>query len=57
MRVDQVGGPEDPQCIRIGYSEPTRAQSLEGSSSLAESSRVFFGTVIIDSDWLMTQVT
>ena len=29
--------------IKIGYSEPTRAESHERSSTLAESSRVFFG--------------
>ena len=38
-------------------SEPTRAQSKEGFSPLAESSRVFFGTVILNSDWLTTRVT
>ena len=27
-------------CIKIGYSEPTRAESREGTSTLAESSRV-----------------
>ena len=55
--ADQVGGGGRPYCIKIGYSEHTRAQSGEGSSTLAESSRVFFGTVILDSDWLTTRVT
>ena len=41
-------------CIKIGYSEPTRAESREGTSTLAESSRVFLGDVILDSDWLPT---
>ena len=27
-------------CIKIGYSKPTRAESREGSSTLAKSSRV-----------------
>ena len=45
-------GAEDPPFIKVGSSEPTRAQSREGSSSLAESSRMFFVTVLIDSDWL-----
>ena len=46
------GGVEDPPCIKIGNSEPTRAESREGSSTLAGSVWVFFGTVILDSDWL-----
>ena len=46
------GGVEDPPSVKIGYSEPTRAQSREGSSTLAKSSWMFFGTVIFDSDWL-----
>ena len=29
-----------PSCIKIGYSEPTRAESREGTSNGAESSRV-----------------
>ena len=33
----QGGG---PPCIKIGYSEPTRAESREGISTRAESSRV-----------------
>ena len=43
---------EDPRCIKIGYSKQRGAESREGSSTLAESVWVFFGTVIIDSDWL-----
>ena len=43
---------EDPPCIKIGYSEPRGVESREGSSTLAESVWVFFGTVILDSDWL-----
>ena len=39
-------------CFKIGYSEPRAAESREGSSTLAESSRVFLGDVILDSDWL-----
>ena len=55
-------------CIKIGYSEPTRAESREGSPPRAESSRVTYwrlglrntrfwladdsGDVILDSDWL-----
>ena len=34
----QGGG--GPSCIKIGYSEPRGAESREGSSTLAESSRV-----------------
>ena len=34
------GGGWKTLCIKIGYSEPTRAESREGSSTLAESSRV-----------------
>ena len=34
------GGGGGHSCIKIGYSEPAQAKSREGSSSLAESSRV-----------------
>ena len=37
--ADQVGGGR-PSCIKISYSEPTRAESREGSPALAEGSRV-----------------
>ena len=36
-------------CIK---SEPNGAESREGSSTLVESSRVFLGDVILDSNWL-----
>ena len=49
--ADQVGVDDHP-CIKIGYREPTRAESREGSFILAESSRVFFGVMILDSGWL-----
>ena len=55
-RVSRSGGGgglvEESPCIEIGYREPTRAESREWSSTLAESSRVIFGVVIFDSDWL-----
>ena len=40
--ADQVGagGGLKTLCIKIGYSEPTRAESREGYSTVAESSRV-----------------
>ena len=57
-----------PSCIKIGFCQPTRAESREGSSLQAESSRVtkwrlgwrnarFWladdsGDVMLDSDWL-----
>ena len=34
------GGGWRSHCIEKGYSEPTRAESREGTSTLAESSRV-----------------
>ena len=34
------GGGGRSLCIKIGYSEPTRAESREGTSTRAESSRV-----------------
>ena len=50
---EQGGG--RPSFIKIGYSEPTRAESREGSSG-AESSRAWrnddSGDVILGSDWL-----
>ena len=46
------GGVLDPQCIKIGYSEPRAAENQEGSTTPAESVWVFFGTVILDSDRL-----
>ena len=42
---------EDPLCIKTSYSEPNRAQGRK-RSTLAEISLVFFGVVILDSDWL-----
>ena len=39
-------------CIKIGYSESTRAESREKYSTLLEFSGVFLGEVILDSDWL-----
>ena len=41
-RADQVGGGGGWRslCIKRGYSEPTRAEIREGTSTLAESSRV-----------------
>ena len=39
-RADGGGGGWKTLCIKIGYSEPTRAESREGCSTLAESSRV-----------------
>ena len=40
--ADQVGGGGGWRsvCIKIGYSEPSRAESREGTSTRAESSRV-----------------
>ena len=35
-----IGGGWRSLCIKIGYSEPTRAESREGTSTRAESSRV-----------------
>ena len=46
------GGVGDPPCIKIDHSEPRGAESREGSPTVAESVWVFFGTVILDSDWL-----
>ena len=34
------GGGLKTLCIKIGYSEPSPAESREGSSTVAESSRV-----------------
>ena len=46
-------------CIKIGYSKPKGAESREprtesrdGFSTLAESSRVFLGDELLDSNWL-----
>ena len=51
--VNQVGGEElETLCIRVGYSEPNRSESWEGSPTLAESSRVILGDVTLSSDWL-----
>ena len=36
----EQGGGVKTLCIKIGYSEPTRAESREGSSPRAESSRM-----------------
>ena len=41
-----------PPCFKRSYGEPTRAESRELASTLAENFRVFFGVVILDSDWL-----
>ena len=38
--------------IKIDYSKQSGAESHEGSSTVVESSRVFLGDVILDSDWL-----
>ena len=37
-------------CIKIVYSEPRGTESRNGSSTLAESSRVFLGDVMVESD-------
>ena len=52
-----VGGEEvvGPPCIKIGYSEPTRFGRSREPRRVDHSSRErlgFFGTVILDSDWL-----
>ena len=39
-------------CMKISYGKPSGAESREGSSTLAENSRVFLGYVFFDSDWL-----
>ena len=39
-------------CIKIGYTEPSGFERQEGTSTLSESSRVFLGDLILDSDWL-----
>ena len=55
------GGGWRSLCIKIGYSEPSGAESRDGTSTRAESSRVTYcsirladdsGDVILDSDWL-----
>ena len=38
--------------IKIGYSEPSRDEGGEGSSTVAEGSQVLSGDVILDSNWL-----
>ena len=40
------------KCINKGYSKPRGAESGEESFTPAESSWVFLGDVILDSDWL-----
>ena len=52
VSADQTGGVENPPCIKIGYSEPRGAESREGSSTRGRERLGFFGTVILDSDWL-----
>ena len=47
--VSRADGEGETLCIKIGYNEPRGAESREGSSTLAKSSRVFLG--ILDSDW------
>ena len=39
-RVSRSGGGLKILCIKIGYGKPSRAESPEGSSAVAESSRV-----------------
>ena len=46
------GGGVKSLCFKIGYREPTRAEGREGTSTLAESPRMFLGDVTLDSDWL-----
>ena len=45
-------------CFEIGYSEPRRAESRQGTSTLAKSSRVldsdWLGDEILEVDWLAT---
>ena len=41
------GGGWRSLCIKISYSEPTRAESREGTSTLAESSRVTYNSILI----------
>ena len=46
MWADQAGGWRS-LCFKIGYSEPTRAESREGTSTVADSSRVTLYTILI----------
>ena len=46
------GGGLETLCIKIVYSDPSGVKSREESASLAESSRVLSGGVMLDSDWL-----
>ena len=56
--MSRSGGGWKTLCIEIGYSEPRGAESREGSSTLAESSRVLYsdclGDEILGVDWLQT---
>ena len=45
-----VGYVDYPPCIKIGYGEPTLAQSRKRSYSLARSPRVSFSVMIFNSD-------
>ena len=51
-RADQVGGLKT-LCIRTNNREPNKGESQEAFSTLDESSSVFFGDSILDTDWLM----
>ena len=50
------GGGGRPTCFKIGYSEPTRAESREGSSIPHDSVGFDFFRIVLDSDWLTTRV-
>ena len=54
--ADQVGGGWKTPCFKIGYSEPTRAESREGSSTPHDSVGFDFFRIVLDSDWLTTRV-
>ena len=45
-RSDEWGGDLRFLCIKIGYSEPTRAGRREGTSTLVESSRVRYYSIL-----------
>ena len=52
--VDQVGG-QRCACIKVGYSEPTRTESREGTSRRRELSGdviLVIDDSVLDSDWL-----
>ena len=50
--MSRAGGGLKTLCIKTSYSKPNRAESPEGSLTPAESSRLFLGEAILDSDWL-----